>query len=173
MRTLLQDLSHGLRVLRQSYGFTILAVLTLALGIGASTTVFSWIDTVLLHPLPGAQNPETLVAFESLAPDGGYVRTSYPDYRDFRDNLSLLSGLALAQTSPLSIGDENHSDQIWGEMVSGNYFAVLGVKPVLGRAFLSEEYGDKPNAYPVAVISHNLWRTRFNSDRTSSAESSA
>jgi predicted permease len=162
--SLLQDLRYGFRVLRKNPGFTAVAVLTLALGIGASTTVFSWIDAVLLRPLPGVANPSELVALETLTPNHEFIANSFPDYRDYRDHLTLVSGLAAAQPGAFTLGEEDHAQRVWGEFVSGNYFAVLGVTPVVGRAFLPEEYGDKPGAYPVAVISHRLWRTRFNSD---------
>jgi putative ABC transport system permease protein len=164
MGTLIQDFRYGLRVLVKNPGFTAIAVLTLAIGIGASTTVFSWIDGVLLRPLPGVEKADQLASFELTAPNGEYVMASYPDYIDYRDHLKQLSGLAVTQVTPLSVGEEDHAQQVWGELVSGNYFAVLGVKPVLGRAFLPDEYGDAPGAYPVAVISNRLWRTRFSSD---------
>jgi len=164
MRTLTQDLKYGLRMLAKSPGFTAVAVLTLALGIGATTTVFTWIDGVLLHPLPGVEKPDELLSFETVAANGEFLTTSYPDYRDYRDHLTSLAGLAATQPEPLSVGEEDHGEQVWGELVSGNYFAVLGVKPVLGRAFLPEEYGDKPGAFPIVVISDRLWRRRFNSD---------
>jgi predicted permease len=164
MGTLIQDLRYGLRILVKNPGFAVLVVLILAIGIGASTTVFSWIDTVLLRPLPGVKNGSQLVAFETITPNGEFVPTSYPDYRDYRDHLKLLAGLAATQITPLSVGEEDRAEQVWGELVSGNYFAVLGVKPALGRAFLPEEYGDKPGGYPLTVISNRLWRARFNSD---------
>jgi predicted permease len=161
---LLQDVRYGIRQLRRSPGFTAVAVLTLAIGIGASTTVFSWIDAVLLRPLPGVENANELVAFETIAPNGDFLTTSYPDYRDYRDHLTSLAGLAATQFTPLSVGSEDHAQQVWGELVSGNYFAVLGVKPILGRAFSPDEYGERPNAFPIAVISSRLWRSYFNAD---------
>jgi len=164
MSTLLQDLKHGFRMLVKNPGFTLVAVLTLALGIGASTTVFSWIDTVLLRPLPGVENPSELASFETVAPNGDAVTTSYLDYQDYRDHLKLLAGLVGARPAPLAVGEEEHAERVWGELVTGNYFAVLGVRPILGRAFLPEEYGDKPGAFPVAVISDRLWRSHFNAD---------
>ncbi|HEV2491613.1 MAG TPA: ABC transporter permease [Terriglobia bacterium] len=164
MAALIQDLRYGLRMLTKNPGFTAVAILTLALGIGASTTVFSWIDGVLLRPLPGVEKPNELVAFEEFAPNGDFLTTSYPDYQDYRDHLTSLAGLAVTQIEPLSVGEEDHPQQVWGEMVSGNYFAVLGVKPALGRVFLPDEYGDKSGAFPIAVISNRLWRGRFNSD---------
>ena len=164
MGRLLQDVRYGIRQLRRSPGFTAVAVLTLAIGIGASTTVFSWIDAVLLRPLPGVENANELVAFETIAPNGDFLTTSYPDYRDYRDHLTSLAGLAATQFTPLSVGSEDHAQQVWGELVSGNYFAVLGVKPILGRAFSPDEYGERPNAFPIAVISSRLWRSYFNAD---------
>ncbi len=164
MSTSLQDLKHGFRMLVKNPGFTLVAVLTLALGIGASTTVFSWIDAVLLRPLPGVENPSELASFETVAANGDAVTTSYLDYQDYRDHLKLLAGLAGARPVALAVGEEERAEREWGELVTGNYFAVLGVKPILGRAFLPEEYADKPGAFPVAVISDRLWRSHFNAD---------
>ena len=164
MEALASDLRYAVRQLLKSPGFATVAVLSLALGIGANTAVFSWIDAIVLRPLPGVDD-RGLMAFETVAPSGDPVpTTSYPDYQDYRDHLALLSGLAMAQPAPLGLGDRDHVDRVWAEMVSGNYFAVLGVKAALGRTFLPEEYGDRPNAYPVTVISDALWRRRFQAD---------
>jgi predicted permease len=151
-------------MLLKNPGFTLVAVLTLAVGIAANTTVFSWIDAVLLRPIPGVENSQELLAFESVRPNGEFVMTSYPDYRDYRDHLRLLSGLAVAVPEALSVGEADHAERVWGELVSGNYFDVLGVKPVVGRPFSADEYGDKQGGYPVAVISHGLWNRRFDAD---------
>ena len=164
MGALFQDARYAIRMLAKNPGFTAVAVLTLVLGIGATTTVFSWIDGVLLRPLPGVERPSELVALENFAPDATFLTTSFLDYRDYRDHLTSLAGIAATQIEPLSIGSEPHAQQVWGEMVTGNYFAVLGVKPILGRVFAPDEYGDKPNGYPVAVISSRLWQSYFNSD---------
>ncbi len=164
MEALASDLRYAVRQLLKSPGFAAIAVLSLALGIGANTAVFSWIDAIVLRPLPGVDD-RGLVAFETVAPSGDPVpNTSYPDYQDYRDHLALLSGLAMAQPAPLGLGDRDHVDRVWAEMVSGNFFAVLGVRAALGRTFLPEEYGDRPNAYPVTVISDALWRGRFQAD---------
>lgn len=165
MRTLRQDLQFGFRVLRNSPGFTLVAVLTLALGIAVNATVFSWIDSVLLHPFPGAGNPQRLALLETVSSSGEFtVATSYLDYRDYRDNLKLVEGLAIGRFTPLSMGADGKTERAWAELVSANYFDVLQVKPILGRAFLPEEAGDQPGAYPVAVLSYRLWRNRFHGD---------
>ncbi len=164
MRTLFQDLHYGLRMLRRSPGFTAVAVLTLALGIAVNTTVFSWIDAILLRPLPGAAAGEQLVAIETLAPNGNKVGTAYRDFRDYRDNLKQVSGTFASLMNAFNVGGEDHAERIWGEFVSGNFFEVLGVKPFRGRVFLPEEYGDTKSGYPVAVISHRLWLKQYQSD---------
>lgn len=164
MRTLLQDLRYAVRLSFDKPGSTLIAVLTLAVGVAATTTVFSWIDSTLLRPLKGVTAPARLVSFESLGPDGRAITTSYLDYRDFRDHLKLVSGLAALRPSTFSLGPENHPVRVFGELVSGNYFSVLGVKPVLGRTFSRDEYGDSEGAYPVAVIGQGLWQGVFDSD---------
>ncbi len=151
-------------MLFKSPGFTLVAVLTLMVGIAANTAVFSWIEAVLLRPLPGVTASERLVSFETTTPNGEFITTSYPDFRDFRDHLKLVSGLALSTPSAFSVGEEERSERVWGELVSGNYFSVLGVTPMLGRVFAPSEYGDKQGGYPVAVIGENLWNRLYNKD---------
>jgi predicted permease len=153
-----------LRVLRKSPGFTLVAVLTLAAGIASNTAVFSWIEMVLLHPLPGVADSNRLVSFETTTPNGEFIPNSYPDYRDYRDHLTLVSGLAISTPNPFSVGDDEHAERVFGELVSGNYFDVLGVKPVLGRTFSPQEFGDAQGGYPVAVIGENLWDRRYQRD---------
>ena len=164
MGTLMEDLRWGLRMALRSPGFTLVATLTLAIGIAANTTVFSWIDAVLLRPLPGVKDSASLAFVEGLTPNGEFIQLSYPDYRDYRDRSRLLSGLAVALPTPLSVGDEDHAERVWGELVSGNYFAVLGAHPERGRFFSPDEYGDKEGGFPVAVISDALWKRRYHSD---------
>ena len=167
MRNFLQDVRFGLRAFSASPGFATVAVLTLGLGIACTTTVFSWVDGVLLHPYPGAARSEELASLEMItasAPNGG-TSISWPDYRDYRDRLKGLSGLAVhRQWCAFTLGDAQPARLAWGELVSGNYFEVMGVKPVLGRVFTHEEAGDSLGAYPVVVISARLWRNYFRSD---------
>jgi predicted permease len=157
-----QDLRFGLRTLLKKPSFTVIAVLTLALGIGANTTIFSWIHGVLLNPLPGAGQPERVMELESLAPSGEWVPTSYPDFRDFRDHFKLVESMSVAQPLALAVGNDVRVERVWGETVSGNFFDVLRVKPEMGRFFSGVERDDAQNAHPVAVISHSFWHSHYN-----------
>ena len=160
----MRDVWFGLRILRRSPWFTAVAVLTLGLGIAVNTTVFSWIDTVLLHPFPGVGDAKDLALIETVMPTGECLgATSWLDYRDYRDSLKLVSGIALGRFTPLSIGMGGRTARGWAELVSANYFDVLRVKPVLGRAFLPEE-AEHEGAVPVAVISYGMWQGRFRGD---------
>lgn len=166
MRNILQDFRFGMRLLRRSPSFTLLAVFTLAIGVAASSTVFSWVDGLLLRPFPGAANGGELVVLEQTttgAPNGG-KQISYLDFRDYQKNLKSIAGIAAHREEVFALGDTGQSVPVWGQLVSGNYFSVLGVKPALGRTFTREEDGHQPGAYPVAVISHRMWKNRFHSD---------
>lgn len=164
LESLLQDVRFGCRMLVRNRAFTIVAVLTLAVGIGSSATVFTWINAVLLRPLAGVTDPSRLVVLESVTPNGEWVTSSYPDFVDFRDRLKLLDGVAVTRPVAFSVGSEDHSDRVWGELVSGNFFAVLGVKPEVGRLFLPAEFADVPGKFPIAVISDRYWRSHFGAD---------
>jgi predicted permease len=164
MSNLLQDIQHAMRMMRRNLGFAAVTIFTLALGIATSATVFGWVDTILLHPLPGVEQPDRLVAVETVTPGGAFITNSYPDYIDFRDQLKLVSGIAVTRPAAFSVGQEDHAERVWGELVSGNFFHVLGTKAEIGRMFLPEEFGDKPGAYPVAVISDRFWRSHFGAD---------
>jgi predicted permease len=136
----------------------------LALGIAATTTVFGWIDGMVLHPFRGVKDDGQLAVLESVPASGiEDPNVSYADCRDFQDSLRSISGLVLNQQGPASIGDGENAYSAWFELVSGNYFDVLGVKPVLGRAFARDEYGDRAKAF-TAVISYRLWQGYFQRD---------
>jgi predicted permease len=164
MRSLYEDLRYAIRVLRGSPGFTAVAVITLALGIAANATVFGWIDTVLVHPFPGVRAGGQLVELETVSPTGDYSTTAYRDYRDYRDRLKSFSGLAASLFNPFTEGPVASPRRVFGEYVSGNYFAVLGVKPARGRWFLRSEQADAAGALPVAVIGYQLWQNVFHGD---------
>lgn len=162
MSTIWQDLRYSFRVLWKSPGFTLVAVISLALGIGANVSIFSVINAVLLRPLP-VERPEQLVSLLTARPDGLNTTFSYPAYTDYRDRNDVLSGLFAVSDLPFSLSSEGMTERVNGEIVSGNYFDVLGVRAARGRTFLPEE-DRTPNTHPVAVISYALWQKRFNSD---------
>jgi predicted permease len=166
MRDLLRDLRYGLRTLARNPGFTAVAVLTIGVGIGANTTIFSWMRSMLLNPLPGAAQPQRIVAIENTAPDGEPITTSYLDFRDFRDNLRLVNFVTAERGNVFSMGDAPRTERVWGEMVSGGFFDMLGIKPEAGRFFSEAERDDAQNAHAVVVISDSYWRTHYRSDRS-------
>lgn len=169
---LLQDLRYGARILAKHPGFTTVAALALALGIGVNTAILSAVNGFVLRPLP-VENPEELIALHSGKKIDAEVwgKFSYPIYLDLREQNKSFSELcASAETSAgisssesRNSGDSERAEVVWGELVSSNYFDVMGVKPVLGRGILPEE-NLTPNAHPVTVISHSLWQRRFNAD---------
>jgi macrolide transport system ATP-binding/permease protein len=166
MRELLQDVQYGLRILKKNPGFTAIAVLTLALGIGGNATVFSWIRAVILNPLPGVEHSAQMVAIETVMPSGEYHTSSYPDYRDFRDlnhGFSSLIGFELVGVD-LSIRNQAPPERVWGLIVTENYFDSLGVQPALGRVFHAEP-NQALNSDPDIVLGYGLWQRLFGSDR--------
>jgi predicted permease len=155
VENLAQDLRYGARMLLKNPGFTLIAVVTLALGIGANTAIFTLLDKVLIRPLP-VEQPNQLVTFVEGA-SGTPAIFSYPLYADLRDRNEVLSGLAAYFQQPFSLCDGNATERVVGQIVSGNYFDALGVRPMLGRFFLPEE-DRTPGSHPVIVISQGLWR---------------
>ncbi len=160
------DLKFGLRSFRKSPAFAAVAVLTLGLGIAANTTVFGWIDTVLLRPLPGVKDAHQLVAIEGIGPQGARLgQFPHPDFRDFQRQMTQASGVLCSHIAFFTVGPPDHPQRVLGEVVSANFFSVLGVRPFLGRMLLPEEDLDTRGAYPYAVVSHRFWRTFFREDR--------
>lgn len=164
MPGLLVDIRQALRGLRGNPGFTTVAVLTLALGIGANATIFSWIRATLLDPIPGVSGTGELVALQrgerSTSP---LPPLSYPDYRDLRQRTPSFSGLLAYHDDTVTLTGGTRPERRWGALVSANYFDVLRARPALGRFFLPEEEGAEGGT-PVVVLSHDLWRNRFDSD---------
>jgi putative ABC transport system permease protein len=164
MQTLIQDLRYGARMLWKQPGFTLIVALTLSLGIGANGVIFSLVNALLLRPLP-VEKPEELAAvYTSDFSSGDFGGSSYLDYIDFRDRNRVFEGVvAHWPPQPLSLNIDGTNERMFCEIVSGNYFSTLGVKPSLGRGFLPEE-DRTPGERAVAVISHKLWQTRFGGD---------
>jgi predicted permease len=164
METLLQDLRYALRMLRKHPGFTVIAVLTLALGIGANAALFTLTDAVLLQSLP-VKAPDQLVTITSVDPKIADRNNSfsYPMYQDLRDKSEVFSGVLARGGAQMNVSYEGRNDRIRGELVSGNYFEVLGVKPWAGR-LLTQDDDRTPGAHPVAVLSYGFWARRFGKD---------
>jgi predicted permease len=167
MDTLWQDLRYGFRTLIKNPGFTAVAVLTLALGLGANTAIFSLTDQILLRLLP-VEKPDELVVLRSPGPKQGRVWSdgdsdtsfSYPLYKELRDKNNVFAGLLARFAVPLSVASDGQTERANGELVSGNYFEVLGVRPVLGRVFTDDD-DRTPGTSPVVVLSHGYWTRRF------------
>jgi predicted permease len=164
MENLVQDVKYSVRVLLKSRGFTIVAIITLALGIGANAAIFSLVNAVLVRPLP-VQEPDRLVEiFTSSSSGDPWSRSSYPDYLDLREQKDTFSGVIAYSNLPFNLSTGGgDAERVNGAIVSGNYFSVLGVPSYLGRAFLPDE-DHTPGAKPVAVISYRLWQSRFGRD---------
>ena len=167
-----QDLRYGIRMMRKAPGFTAVAALALALGIGVNTAILSAVNGFVLRPLPVEKPTELMTAHWGRKMDTQvWEEFSYPNYVDLRERNKSFSDLCawvgtsagVSASESRTAGDNERAEIVWGELVSGNYFDVMGVKPMLGRGFLPEE-DRTPNAHPVVVISHSLWRRRFNAD---------
>jgi predicted permease len=163
MQTLLQDLRYGARMLWKSPGFTLIAVITLALGIGANTAIFSVIDALMLRPLPFREPDKLFQVWESNVKLGyNEIDASYPNFADWRDQNQVFEQIAIYSGGGYNLAAAAEPEQIRGAIVSPAFFPLLGVKPTLGRVLLPEE--DHPNKVFSVVMSERLWRRRFNSD---------
>jgi predicted permease len=165
---LVQDVRYGLRMLRKSPGFTVVAVLTLALGIGANTAIFSLLNQVLLQTLP-VKSPRQLVLLDAPGPNSGSIHGdnafSYPMYRDIRDQNSVFSGALGLWGFDASLSYDRSTERVRGELVTGNYFDVLGVRPTLGRAFTPDD-DINPAGHPLVMLSYSYWQRRFGGNRS-------
>jgi predicted permease len=170
MENLLQDIRFGLRTLGKNPGFTLVAILTLALGIGANAAIFSLTDQVLLRLLP-VERPRELVVLSSPGVGHGRIWSdieggpsfSYPMYKDLRDRNEVFTGLLARYHLQVNVAGEGQSQLAEGELVTGNYFQVLGVRPFLGRV-LTVQDETAPGANPVTVLSYGYWTRHFGSD---------
>jgi predicted permease len=159
---MIQDLRFGIRTLRRSPGFTLLAVFCLTLGIGATTSVFSWIEGILLRPYPLVSSQDRMVAMVGIDRNGR-TDVSWPDFEDLRKNSTLEESFVAEHIfgTTLSIGER--AQRATGSVVSANYFQALGIHPILGRTFEPEEDTGR-NAHPVTVISYQAWKDRYGLD---------
>ncbi len=163
MENFIKDIRYGVRMLTKNPGVTLVAVITLALGIGANTAIFSAVNAFMMRPLPVANAHELIRAMETTEDRGFTDELSYPDFLDYRNQATSFTGLTAEDMIQVAINSENQNDVIWGQVVSANYFDVLQVTPAMGRAFLPDE--DKTiGGSPVVVLSHSFWQRRMASD---------
>ena len=157
----MNDLRFALRQLFKTPGFTLVAVLSLALGIGANTTVLTWIENLVLRPLPGVAAQQDLVVVTTSQSGRMWDTVSLPDLRDIAAQKEIFAGVAGSQQTPASFTADGRNEWLYGQIVTAGFFDVLGVKPLVGRTFRPDE-DLKPGGHPVLVISEQLWRRRFN-----------
>jgi len=157
--SLFKDIRFGFRMLAKKPGFTLIVVFSMALGIGANSTIFSFVDALLFQPLP-VKDPDRLITVYSRTPYDAYQPVNYPDYTYYREHNDTFTELAAFAYSfaYAKLGDQ--SQNLVGELVSGNYFSVLGIQAALGRTFLPEE-DRTPGTHPVVMIGHSFWQRHF------------
>src|SRR6476660_1022592 len=161
---MITDIKYALRMLNKNPVFAGVVVLTLAIGIGANAAIFSLLDQVLLQSLPVA-NPDQLVVlstYEAKEPEPD-TSFSYPMYQDLRDRNSAFSGVLARGGTQMNVSYGDQTERVGGELVSGNFYEVLGVRPWAGRLFTQED-DRTPGAHPVVVLSYRFWESRFNKD---------
>jgi predicted permease len=167
MTTLMADLRLAFRGLRRSPLFSIVASLSLALGIGANTAIFTLFDQILLRKLPVAAPDQLVMLFQRGAHNGSNMGSrmhSYPLYQDLQKRAEPLAEVLCRRLVPASVSIENRTERVLAEMVSGNYFSMLGVRPALGRVLNSQEDDQRYQGHPVVVLSYDYWNTRFARD---------
>lgn len=164
MQTIAQDLKYALRSLAAKPGFTFTAVLMLALGIGANATIFSWVNAVLLNPLPGTSQPGQLVQLAYMYRGDALTSMSFPDYQDIRDGVKQLQGVTGRDDLAVGVVIDREAERAWAEVVTANFFDVLGVPIVSGRGFTAAD--NQAGTPATVVLSHAYWQQRFASDPT-------
>jgi predicted permease len=166
LETTWQDVRYGLRLLRRSPVFTLTAALSLAIGIGANTTIFSVASALLLRPLPGVHDPSRLVDIGRTQDGRDFDNSSYPNFRDIKARTTTLSGIYAArlEAQPMGLGGADGAERIYGSTVTANYFSVLGTQPAAGRLLVDADDDGAPDSHAVMVISYELWQRRFGGD---------
>jgi predicted permease len=160
IENLLGDLRNAARAIRRMPGLAAVIIVSLAIGIGVNTTILSWIQMILLQPLPGVRGAANFLLVEPRAEAGGYPGASWLEYRDLQTQVPALRDVVAFRMVPFNVGERGQTERVFGQLVSGNYFSALGMKPAMGRFIRSDEV-ERPGTEPVVVISHDYWQTRF------------
>jgi MacB-like periplasmic core domain len=167
MTTALSDLRYAMRGLRRSPLFAIVAILSLGLGIGANTAIFTLIDQILLRKLPVAAPDRLVMLYQqanNMGSNMGLRMNSYPLYQDLQQKAEPLAEVLCRRLTSASLSVDNQTERVEAEMVSGNYFSMLGVKPAIGRVFNSQEDDQVYRGHPAVVLSYGYWVSRFARD---------
>jgi len=160
IENLLGDLRNAGRTIRRMPGLAAVIIVSLAIGIGVNTTIFSWIQMVLFEPMPAVRGAANFLMVEPRAENGGYTGASWLEYRDLQSQVPALRDIVASQMVAFNVGETGRTERAHGQLVSGNYFSALGLKPAIGR-FIRPEEAERPGTEPVVVISYDCWRTRF------------
>jgi predicted permease len=160
IENLLGDLRNAGRTISRMPGLAAVIIISLAIGIGVNTTILSWIETILLKPVPGVSGASNFLLVEPRAETGGYVGASWLEYRDLQMQVPALRDVVASQMVPFNVGETGQTERTHGQLVSGNYFSALGLKPAIGK-FIRPEEAERPGTEPVVVISYDYWQTRF------------
>lgn len=163
MTSLLQDIRFGLRAMLKNRTFTLVIVIVIALGVGVNVAIFSLVNAALIRPLLAVHDPDQLVEVFTGSSSQPYATSSYPDYVEYRNQNQVFSGLFAHSPVQVNLNTDGSSEMMLGELVTANYFQVLGVSAAIGRTLLPED-DQTPGGSPVIVINHDLWRNRFGSD---------
>jgi MacB-like periplasmic core domain len=150
---------HALRTIGRMPGLAAVVILSLGVGIGVNTTVFSWIQAVLLKPIPGVDDSGSFYHLETKSDTGTYPGMSWAEYLDLKPRLQAIEELVVFRMAPLNVGEAGRTERTYAQLVSGNLFKALRLQPVAGR-FIAEDEAQRPGGEPVVVISHDYWQTR-------------
>jgi len=160
IENLLGDLRNAGRSISRMPGLAAVIIVSLAIGIGVNTTIFSWIQIMLFEPMPAVSGAANFLMVEPRSETGGYPGASWQEYRDLRTQVPALRDVVASQMVPFNVGERGQTERTHGQLVSGNYFSALGLKPAMGRFFRPEE-AERSGTEPVLVISYDYWQTRF------------
>jgi hypothetical protein len=163
IENLMGDLRNAGRTICRMPVLAAVIILSLAIGIGANTTILSWIQMILLQPLPAVSGASNFLLVEPRNETGGYPGASWLEYRALQTQVPALRDLVATQMVPFNVGEKGKTERTYGQLVSGNYFLAMGLKPAIGRLVRPEE-AERPGTEPVIVISYDYWQTRFRGD---------
>ena len=160
IENLVGDLRNAGRSISRMPGLATVIIVSLAIGIGVNTTIFSWIQMILFEPMPAVSGAANFLLVEPRTETGGYPGASWLEYRDLQTQVPALRDVVAFQMVPFNVGERGQTERTHGQLVSGNYFSALGLKPIVGR-FIRTEEAERPGTEPVVVISYDYWQTRF------------